>query len=244
MGSEQAVELIPGLEGRETLESQLAGTAAGLGQADQGSLVEFVGVEAAAKVGELSQVIARLVVARGAQDSAVEATKLSLERSREQLAETANELAKAKRGSSSRVIGKRYGLAGRRSRLMCRCGKLEEQLRRGEVRVCSWSARLARTGSRPQSCDYASHHKWRGVRERACTGGWFCQGDVGLPGGNPSARIGLSHLPLAHRASRLMGRLVRQVAPMPRRRYGGDNPVSHAWGKRSPRWPTLGQLGK
>ncbi len=32
------------------------------------------------------------------------------------------------------------------------------------------------------------------------------------------------------------------AAPMPLRSYGGDNPVSHAWGKRFPGWPTLANL--
>ncbi|MHB1640903.1 MAG: hypothetical protein ACYCUD_13910, partial [Candidatus Dormibacteria bacterium] len=69
-----------------------------------------------------------LVAARGAQDAAVEATKFSLERSREQLVETATQLAKAQRGTSKRAVGKRHGLASSRSRLICRCGKLEERL--------------------------------------------------------------------------------------------------------------------
>ncbi|MHB1939254.1 MAG: hypothetical protein ACYCS9_00290 [Candidatus Dormibacteria bacterium] len=133
-----------------------------------------------------------LVAARGAQDSAVEATKFSLERSREQLVETRTQLARAQRGTSRRAIGKRHGLAGRRSRLICRCWKLEERLRSGGVRVCFGSARLARAGSRPKTHDYASRQEWRGVWERARAGQWFCQGDVGFPGGNPSARIRLS----------------------------------------------------
>ncbi|MHB8324725.1 MAG: hypothetical protein ACYDEA_10820 [Candidatus Dormibacteria bacterium] len=133
-----------------------------------------------------------LVAARGAQDSAVEATKFALERSREQLVETATQLAKAQRGTSRRAIGKRHGLAGRRSRLICRCAKLEKRLASGGVRVCFGSARLARAGSRPKSHDYLNHQEWRGVWERARAGQWFCQGDVGFTGGNPSARIRLS----------------------------------------------------
>ncbi|MHB8332578.1 MAG: hypothetical protein ACYDEA_10340, partial [Candidatus Dormibacteria bacterium] len=108
-----------------------------------------------------------LVAARGAQDSAVEATKFSMERSREQLVETARQLAKAQRGTSKRAVGKRHGLASRRSRLICRCGKLEKRLGSGSVRVCFGSARLARAGSRPESHDYASHQEWREVWERA-----------------------------------------------------------------------------
>ena len=130
-----------------------------------------------------------LVAARGAQDAAVEATRLSLERSREQLVETATQLAKAQRGTSKRAVDKRHGLASRRSRLICRCQKLEERLSSGGVRVCFGSARLARAGSRPKSHDYLSHQEWRGVWERARAGQWFCQGDVGFPGGNSSARI-------------------------------------------------------
>ena len=133
-----------------------------------------------------------LVAARGAQDAAVEATKLSLERSREQLVETATQLAKAQRGTSKKAVDKRHGLASRRSRLICRCQKLEERLGSGGVRVCFGSARLARAGSRPKSHDYLSHQEWREVWERARAGQWFCQGDVGFPGGNPSARIRLS----------------------------------------------------
>ncbi|MHB8395077.1 MAG: hypothetical protein ACYDC5_11365 [Candidatus Dormibacteria bacterium] len=133
-----------------------------------------------------------LVAAQGAQGSAVEATKFSLERSREQLVETATQLARAQRGTSRRAIGKRHGLASRRSRLICRCGKLEERLKSGGVRVCFGSARLARAGSRSKTHDYTSHQEWRGVWERARGGQWFCQGDVGFPGGNPSARIRLS----------------------------------------------------
>ena len=133
-----------------------------------------------------------LVAARGAQDAAVEATKFSLERSREQLVETATQLAKAQRGTSKRAVGKRHGLASRRSRLICRCQKLEERLASSGVRVCFGSARLARAGSRPESHDYLSHQEWREVWERARAGQWFCQGDIGFPGGNPSARIRLS----------------------------------------------------
>ncbi|EQD57363.1 IS605 family transposase OrfB [mine drainage metagenome] len=133
-----------------------------------------------------------LVAAQGAQDSAVEATKFSLERSPEQLVETAGQLAKAQRGTSRRAIGKRHGLASRRSRLICRCGKLEKRLGSGSVRVCFGSARLARAGSRPKTHDYASHQEWREVWERARASQWFCQGDISFPGGNPSARIRLS----------------------------------------------------
>ncbi len=71
------------------------------------------------------------VAARGAQDSAVEATKFSLERSRERLVEAVTQLARARRGSSRRAVGKRHGLAGGRSRLIGRCGKLEKRLARG-----------------------------------------------------------------------------------------------------------------
>ena len=117
-----------------------------------------------------------LVAARGAQDSAVEATKFSLERSREQLVETATQLAKAQRGTSKRAVGKRHGLASRRSRLICRCGKLEERISSGSVR-----ARFARAGSQPKSHDYLSHQEWREVRERACAGQWFRQADIGFP---------------------------------------------------------------
>ncbi len=133
-----------------------------------------------------------LVAARGAQDAAVEATKLSLERSREQLVETATQLANAQRGTSKRAVGKRHGLASRRSQLICRCQKLEERLGSGGVRVCFGSARLARAGSRPKSHEYLSHQEWRGVWERARAGQWFCQGDVAFPDGSPSARIRLS----------------------------------------------------
>ena len=56
-------------------------------------------------------------------------------------------------------------------------------------------------------------------------------------------RAGLSHLPAAHPATRLMGQPGKQVAPMPLRRYGGDNPASHAWANRFPSWPTLANLG-
>ncbi len=61
-----------------------------------------------------------LVAARGAQDAAVEAAKFSLERSRERLAETAAQLARAKRGTSRTAVGKRHGLARGRSRLIKR----------------------------------------------------------------------------------------------------------------------------
>ena len=55
-------------------------------------------------------------------------------------------------------------------------------------------------------------------------------------------RARLSPLLAAHLATRLMGRPVKQVAPMLLRRYGGDNPASHAWGNRFPPWPTLANL--
>ena len=50
-------------------------------------------------------------------------------------------------------------------------------------------------------------------------------------------------MPAARLATRLMGQPVTQVAPMLLRRYGGDNPASHAWGNRFPSWPTLANLG-
>ena len=75
--------------------------------------------------------IVRLLWALGAEWGTAmrEATQFAVARAREQLVETATPLANARRGASKRTVGQRHGLSGRRSRLICRGGKLEERLK-------------------------------------------------------------------------------------------------------------------
>ena len=87
--------------------------------------------------------------------------------------------------------------------------------------------------------------KAMGKRRSTWDPGGLCQRRHSAPTWGPQARARerFSHLPLAHLATRLMGRPVRQVALLPMRRYGGDNPVAYAWANTLPHWPTLANLG-
>ena len=140
------------------------------------------------------------VFAAGAQDSAVEARKLALERSEADLEVTAEKLAKAKVDLAGAVAPKKVsqlelsvsGLARRRDILTARVARHRKSLETGDVRVCFGGRKLARAGNDPSRHGYESRKEWRERWNRVRGGGFLLHGDSESCYGNFSARVHLN----------------------------------------------------
>lgn len=128
--------------------------------------------------------------ATATQASAVESTKLALQRACQDLEVIQSRLQAAKRRPSE--IGKRHGLARRRDRLAARCERLTRRLEDDDVRVVFGGKKLVLAGNDPLAHGYESKEQWRARFDRARSSNFVLYGDAESSVGNYSARIVLS----------------------------------------------------
>lgn len=136
----------------------------------------------------------------GAQESALEARKLALERAEDDLGAVVVKLEEAKvslgaSGSPKKIVELKRrisGLARRRDILTARIARHRRALDTDDVRVCFGGRKLAVAGNDPVSHGYESREQWRQRWERARGGGLLLHGDSESVAGNYSARIHLA----------------------------------------------------
>jgi hypothetical protein len=127
--------------------------------------------------------------ALGAQEAAVESTKLALDNAYRALEQVERKLDWAMRGTSLKRRSLRHGLARRHDILTARVARLEHRLERDDVRVIFGGRRLALAGNDPIAHGYKSRRQWYKCWQRARSGTIYIKGDTQASYGNSCAKI-------------------------------------------------------